>query len=158
MQTNYFRINKKEYCHFTEDYIFITNTKTPTFIPEEHDLGESYSISSILNYIFFAFIMAYCFFAIAYYGKQFFAEPLNYAAIFLLILSMRRVQQGFNASKSPSINRSKLKNILFKTPKFSFPRLEIYFVGPNNKTLKRTISVLYKKEALNILEKENIRL
>lgn len=156
MQTNYFRVNKKEYCHITDEEIFIVNTKTPTRIPLEHELGEGWGIMSVLNYIVFFFLFVYTAFSATYYGMDFIKQPWNYAAIFLLYLSFKRVQDGFHGSKTPTIQRKKIKNLLFKTPRFSYPRVVIYFEGPEGKVLKRTIPVLYKQEALPVLKETGL--
>jgi hypothetical protein len=153
MQTTYFRINKKEYCHINDEYIFIVNTKEPTRIPLAHELGEGWGIVSVLNYIVFGFLFVYTAMAITYYGFEFFIHPINYGAIILLLISFIRVKEGFLSSKTPMIERKKIRNVLFKTPKFSFPRLVIYFDGPEGKVIRRIIPVLYKKEALPVLER-----
>jgi hypothetical protein len=156
MQTNYFRINKKEYCHINDEYIFIVNTKEPTRVPLAHDLGEGWGVISILNYIVFAFLFIYTAMAITYYGFDFFVHPLNYGAIILLLISFMRVKEGFLSSRTPMIERKKIKNILFKSPKFSFPRLIIYFEGPEGKVIRRVIPILYKKEAIPVLERTGL--
>jgi hypothetical protein len=156
MQTRYFRINKKEYCHITDDTIFIINTKQPTRIPLEHELGEGWGIASILNYIFFAFIFVYTAISVSYYGIHFFKHPLNYGALFLLFISFVRVKNGFISSKTPTIKREKIRSVYFKTPRFSFPRVVIYFDGPEGKVLRKSIPVLYKKEALSVLEETGL--
>ena len=152
METKYFRINKKEYCHITDDVIFIVNTKAPKRIPLEHDLGEGWGIISILNYIWFIFLFVVVAASASYYGMQFFKEPINYGAIVLLFLSLIRVQNGLVMSRTPTISRSKIKSIYLKAPIFSFPRLVIYFEGPEGKILRKTISILYKKEAVPVLQ------
>jgi hypothetical protein len=73
-----------------------------------------------------------------------------------LFLSFKRIQDGFNSSRTPTISRNKIKSVYFKTPKFSYPRLVIYFEGPEGKILKRTISVLYKQEALPVLKETGL--
>lgn len=152
MQTKFFRTSKKEYCHITDDAVFIFNSPEPTRIPLEHDLGESWGIFSVLNYILFFFLFVYAAMSISYYGMGFFRQPVNYGGLFLLFLSFKRIQDGFNSSKTPTILRNKIRTVHFKTPKFSYPRLVIYFEGPEGKVLKRTISVLYKQEALPVLK------
>jgi len=156
MQTKYFRVNKKEYCHITDELIFIVNSKTPSRIPLEHDLGEGWGIMSVLNYITFFFLFVYVAVSATYYGIDFVKQPLNYGALFLLFLSFKRVQDGFNGSRTPTITRSKIRNLLFKTPRFSYPRIVIYFEGPEGKVLKRTIPVLYKQEALPVLRETGL--
>jgi hypothetical protein len=156
MQTKYFRANKKEYCHITDDTIFITNTKTPDRIPLEHELGEGWGIMSVLNYLTFFFLFVYTAISVTYYGVEFIKQPWNYAALFLLFLSFKRMQEGFNSSRTPTIDRKKIKNVLFKTPRFSYPRLVIYFDGPEGKVLRRSISVLYKQEALPVLKETGL--
>lgn len=153
MESNYFRINKKEYCHITDEYIFIFNSKEPHRIPLEHKLGEGWGILSVLNYVFFFLIFMYTAFSVMYYGSGFFMNPINYAALYLLYLSMKRIVDGLNSSRTPTISRSKIKSLVFRTPKFSYPRLVIYFDGPEGKVLKRIIPVLYKQEALPVLKK-----
>jgi len=149
-------VNKKEYCHINDQYLFIFNSKTPTRIPLEHDLGEGWGILSVLNYITFFFLFAYTAISITFYGMGFFKEMINYGGLLLLFLSFRRIQDGFNSSRTPTIGRSKIKNVLFKTPKFSYPRLVIYFEGPEGKVLRRTIPVLYKQEALPVLKETGL--
>jgi len=156
MQTKYFRINKKEYCHITAEEIFIFNSKEPTRIPLEHELGEGWGVLSILNYITFFFLFVYVAISVTYYGAGFFKMWLNYGALILLFLSLKRIQDGFNSSRTPTIQRSKIKNVVFKTPKFSYPRLLIYFEGPEGKVLRRKIPVLYKKEALPVLKETGV--
>jgi hypothetical protein len=156
MQTKYFRTSKKEYCHITDDTIFIFNTKEPNRIPLEHTLGEGWGIGSVLNYIIFALLFLYNVVSATYYKIDFIKQPLNYFALFLLFLSFKRIQDGFNSSKTPTIQRSKIKSVYFKTPKFSYPRLVIYFEGPEGKILRRTISVLYKQEALPVLKETGL--
>lgn len=156
MQSNYFRINKKEFCHVTDEHVFIFNSKEPTRIPKEHDLSEAWGIMSMLNYIFFFLIVVYTAFSVMYYGGNFFLNPVNYAAIFLLILSMKRIMDGKFSSRTPSIQRSKIRSVQFKAPKFSYPRVVIFFEGPEGKVLKRVIPVLYKQEALPVLERTKL--
>ncbi len=157
MQTKYFRINKNEYCHITDDTIFITNSKDVIYIPPEHELSEGWGIISILNYILFTFLFIYVAASVTNSGINFFKVPLNYGAIFILFILFIRIKEGFLSSKTPSINRSKIKSIYFKTPAFSFPRLVIYFEGPEGKVLRRTIPVLYKQEALPILKEAGLQ-
>lgn len=156
MQTKYFRISKKEYCHITDDQIFIFNTREPTRIPLEHELGEGWGVLSILNYITFFFLFVYVAISITYYGMDFFKIWINYGALLLLFLSFKRIQDGFNSSRTPTIQRNKIKNVLLKTPKFSYPRLLVYFEGPEGKVLRRKIPVLYKKEALPVLKETGV--
>lgn len=156
MQTKYFRINKKEYCHITDDAIFIINSKEVARIPLEHDLGEAWGIVSILNYLLFTFLFVFTAISIAYYGFYFFKQPINYGALFLLFISFMRVKEGFLSSRTPTIIRNKIKSVYFKTPKFSFPRLVIYFDGPEGKVVRKIIPVLYKKEALPILQEAGL--
>lgn len=156
MQTKYFRTSKKEYCHITEDMVFIFNTKDPGRIPLEHSLGEGWGIASVLNYIVFFLLFLYNALSAAYYKLDYIKQPLNYCALFLLFLSFKRIQDGFNGSKTPAIKRSKIRSVYFKTPKFSYPRLVIYFEGPEGRVLRRTISVLYKQEALPVLKETGL--
>lgn len=156
MQTKFFRTSRKEYCHITGDTVFIFNSKEPTRIPHEYELSESWGIFSVLNYILFFFLFAYAALSITYYGMDFFKQPLNYGALFLLALSLKRVQDGFNSSKTPTIPRNRIRTVYFKTPRFSYPRLVIYFDGPEGKVLRRTISVLYKQEALPVLKETGL--
>lgn len=151
MQTKYFRVNKKEYCHITDDTVFVINSKEPTRIPLEHELGEGWGIMSVLNYIFFAFIFIYTALSVSYYGIDFFKRPLNYGALFLLFISFVRVKNGFISSRTPTIQRNKIRSVYFKTPRFSYPRVVIYFEGPEGKVLRKIIPVLYKQEALSVL-------
>lgn len=152
MQTKYFRVSKKEYCHITDDTVFVINTKKVVRVPLEHELGEGWGVLSILNYIFFAFIFIYTGIALTYYGEYFFKHPVNYGALFLLVLSFMRIKNGFVGSSTPTISRRKIRSVYFKTPKFSYPRVLIYFEGPEGKVLRKIIPVLYKKEALAVLE------
>ncbi len=152
MQTKYFRINKKEYCHITNELIFIYSSKTPLRIPPEHELSEAWGIKSILNYILFALLFIYTSVSLSRYGVNFFKYLVNYGELFLLFISFIRIKEGFISSNTPTILRSKIKSVYLKTPKFSFPQLVIYFEGPDGKTLRRTIPILYKKEALPILQ------
>lgn len=150
--TKYFRTTTNEYCHISDDTVFIFNTKEPTRIPLEHELSNAWGVKSILNYIFFAFMLMYTMFSVSYYGANFFKEPLNYGALLLLFLSFVKIKEGFISSSTPNIPRSKIKSIHFKTPKFSYPRLVIYFDGPEGKILRRSISIKYKKEAEQVLK------
>lgn len=156
MQTNYFRINKKEYCHINDEYVFIVNTKEPTRVPLAHDLGEGWGIISILNYLVFAFLFVYTAMAITFYGFEFFVHPINYGAIILLLISFVRVKEGFLSSRTPMIERKSIQSIVLKTPLFSYPHLLIYFNGPEGKVIRRKISILYKKEALPVLERTKL--
>lgn len=156
MQTSYFRVNKKEYCHISDDTVFIINSKEVTRVPLEHELAEGWGIVSVLNYIFFVFIFFYTAFSVSYYGIYFFSHILNYGALFLLFVSLMRIKNGFNSSTTPTIMRNKIKSVHFKTPKFSFPRLVIYFEGPEDKIVRKIIPVLYKKEALPVLKKTGL--
>ncbi len=156
MQTKYFRVNKKEYCHITEDAVFVLNTKDVTRVPLEHELGEGWGVLSILNYIFFAFIFVYTTIALSYYGSYFFKHPVNYGALFLLFLSFIRIKNGLMSSETPTIKRDKIRTVYFKTPRFSFPRVVIYFDGPEGKVLRKIIPVLYKQEALPVLEETGL--
>lgn len=152
MQTRYFRVNKKEYCHITDDAVFVINSKEVTRVPLEHELGEGWGVLSILNYIFFAFIFIYTVISMSYYGGAFFMQPVNYGALFLLFLSFIRIKNGLMSSNTPTIQRSKIRTVYFKTPRFSFPRVVIYFEGPEGKVLRKIIPVQYRKEALPVLE------
>ena len=156
MQTKYFRTTTKEYCHISKDAVFIFNTKEPTRIPLEHELGNAWGIKSVLNYIFFAMILMYTMFSVSYYGANFFMAPVNYGALLLLFISLVRMKENFNSSNTPAIQRNKIKNVLFKTPRFSYPRLVIYFEGPEGRVLRRTISVKYPKEALPVLQETGL--
>ncbi len=156
MQTKYFRINKKEYCHITDEDIFIISSKEVVRVPPVHELGEGWGIISMLNYILFAFLFVYVAASVTNSGVNFLKMPLNYAALFLLFISLIRIKDGFLTSKTPRIERNKIRSVYFKTPKFSFPRLVIYFEGPEGKVLRRTIPVLYKKEALPVLQEEKL--
>ena len=152
MQTTYFRVSKKEYLHITDDTIFIFNSKEPSRIPLEFELGEGWGIASVFNYLMFAFLIGYTFVSINNDGIYFFKHSLNYGALFLLFISFVRIKNGFISSRTPTINRSKIKSVYFKTPKFSYPRLVVYFDGPEGKVLRRTFSILYKNEALPVLK------
>jgi hypothetical protein len=152
MQTKYFRTSKKEYCHITDDTIFIFNSKEPNRIPLEHEVSNAWGILSVLNYILFFFLFAYVAISVNVYGFSFFKHVANYGGLFLLFISFMRIQRGLTSSNTPTIQRSKIKGIHFKTPPFSYPRLLIYFEGPEGKVLRRSISILYKREALPILK------
>jgi hypothetical protein len=152
MQTKYFRVSSREYCHISDDTVFIFNSKEPTRIPLEEELSNAWGISSILNYIVFAFLLIYTSISLSSYGMNFFSNPINYGGIVLLFLSFIRIQKGFQTSSTPTIPRNKIKSVYLKTPMFSFPRLVIYFEGVDGKVLSRTISILYKKEAVPVLE------
>ena len=156
MQTKYFRINKKEYCHITDDAIFIINSKEVTRIPEEHELGEGWGVLSMLNYMLFAFLFVYTAISTTYYGIAFFKQPLNYGALFLLFISFIRIKEGFISSRTPTIPRNKIKSVYFKTPRFSYPRLVIYFEGPEGKVLRKIIPILFKLEALPVLKETGV--
>ena len=156
MQTNYFRINKKEYCHITDDTVFIIDSKEVTRVPLEFELGEEWGIMSVVNYIAFTFLFLYVAISLTHYGINFFKHPFNYGALFLLYISFTRIKNGFLSSRTPTITRSKIKSVYFKTPKFSFPRLIIYFKGPEGKVLRKIIPVLYKKEALPVLHETGL--
>ena len=154
IQSTFFRVNKREYCHITDNEIFIFNSKTPGHVPPEHELSEAWGILSVLNYLFFTFLFAYTAISITSQETAFFENIYNYGVLTLLILSFTRLQSGFLTSKTPTIPLRKIKSVYFKTPMFSFPRLVIYFEGPEGKTLQRTIPVLYKQEALLVLEQK----
>ena len=156
MQTKYFRVSKKEYFHITDDVIFIFNSKEPTRIPLEYDLGEHWGIVSVFNYIVFLLLLGYTLMNINIYGFNFLMNSINYGALFLLFLSFVRIKNGFITSRTPTITRSKIRSVYFKTPKFSYPRLVIYFDGPEGKVLRRTFSVLYKQEALPVLKEAGL--
>ncbi|MDQ3048628.1 MAG: hypothetical protein M3R27_13850 [Bacteroidota bacterium] len=156
MPDNYFRINKKEYLHITDEHIFVVNSKTPGRIPLEFELSEAWGVISILNYIIFIFLFGYTVISMMYYGFDFFAHPINYGGIILLLISFRRVKEGFLSSRTPMIQRSKIRTAHLKSPKFSFPRLVIYFEGPEGKVLRRTFPILYKKEAIPVLERSGL--
>jgi hypothetical protein len=152
MQTRFFRINTKEYCHITNDTLFIINSKEVVRVPLEHELGEGWGVISILNYLVFAFLFVYTALSITYYKLDFFLHPWNYGALILLLVAFNRVKEGFQTSRTPMIPRHKIRNVEFRTPKFSYPRLIIYFDGPEGKVLKKVVSVLYKQEALPVLK------
>jgi len=156
MQTTHFRINEKEHCHINEDVIFIINGKEVTRVPLEHELSEAWGIASILNYILFVLLFGYVSVSINMQGADFFRHPFNYGALFLMILSFMRIQQGLVSSKTPTIYRNKIRSVYFKTPFYSYPRLVIYFEGPEGKVLRRTFSILYQQEALPILKEAGL--
>jgi hypothetical protein len=149
--TRYFRTTTKEYCHISDDTVFIFNSKEPTRIPLEHELGDAWSVKAILNYIAFGLILLYIMFAVSYYGGNFFIYYYNYPAIFLLFLTFIRMRNLMVGSTTPTIQRNKITNALLKKPWFSFARLVIYFHGPEGKVLRRVISVKYPKEAMPVL-------
>lgn len=156
MNTVFFRVNKKEYCHITDEYVFVTNEKVPSRIPLEHELSDAWGVVSVLNYIFFGLIFIYTAISINYYGIEFFKHIENYGAILLLILSLIRMKNGQLGSKTPTIARKSIRAVYFKTPKFSFPRVVLYFEGPEGKVLRRIIPVRYKKEAETALKNSGI--
>lgn len=156
METKFFRTTTKEYCHITDDAVFIFYSKDPNHIPLEYELSNAWGVKSILNYIFFFFILMYTMFSLTYYGANFFKEPINYGGLILLFISFVKIKEGFISSNSPTIPRNKIKSVYFKTPFFSYPRLVIYFEGPEGKILRRSISIKYKKEALPILEEAGL--
>ena len=156
MQTTHFRINKKEHCHINDDVIFIINSKDVARIPLEHELSEAWGIMSIINYIVFLFLFGYVSISLNMHGAGFFKQPFNYGALFLMILSFMRIQQGLVSSKTPTIYRNKIKSVYFKTPFYSYPRLVIYFEGPEGKVLRRTFPILYKQEALPVLKEAGL--
>jgi len=156
MQTKYFRTTTDEYCHINNDTVFIFNTKEPTRIPLEHELSNAWSVKSILNYIVFVLLLIYIMFSVSYYNVGFFTEPINYGGLLLLFLSFVRIKEGFISSDTPTIPRNKIKSVYLKSPMFSYPRVVVYFDGPEGKVLRRNISVKYKKEAEQILTEEGL--
>ncbi len=156
MKTFFFRINKKEYCHITDEKIFVVNGKDVMRVPLEHQLGEGWGIASIFNYFIFTFLFLYVALSISYYQVAFFAHPLNYGALILLLISFLRVKEGFLGSRTPMIPREKIHTVYFKTPKFSYPRVVIYFDGPEGKIIRKIIPVLYAKEALPVLKESGL--
>ncbi len=154
--TKYFRTTTDEYCHISDDTVFIFNTKEPTRIPLEHEVSDAWGIKSVLNYIFFVMILFYTMFSVSYYGAGFFMQPLNYGALLLLFISFVKIKDGFVSSSTPTIQRSKIKTVHFKTPMFSFARVVIYFEGPEGKVLRRSISVKYKQEAEQVLKETGL--
>jgi hypothetical protein len=151
MEKTYFRINKKEYCHINDEYIFIVNKQSPDRVPLAHELGEGWGVINILNIIFFVLLFTYTGMAISYYGISFFREIWNYAALFLLIVFLVRIKESYLSSRTPTISRRKILNVVLKKPRFSFPHINIYFEGPEGKTLRRRIPILYLKEAEPVL-------
>ena len=156
MKTRFFRINNKEYCHISDDTLFIINSKEVMRVPLEHHLGEGWGIISILNYLIFAFLFVYTALSITYYQLEFFMHVVNYGAVILLLIAFKRVKDGFNSSRTPAISRNKIVSVEFRTPKFSHPQLLIYFNGPEGKVLRKMIPVLYKQEALPILKETGL--
>jgi hypothetical protein len=156
MQTRFFRINKKEYCHISDDAVFIINSKVVSRVPLEHELGESWGVISIFNYLIFGFLFVYTALSITQYQFDFFVHPVNYGAIILLLIFFSRVKAGFQNSRTPMIPRNKIKNVHFKTPKFSYPHLVIYFNGPEGKVVKKIIPVLYKQEAIPVIRESGL--
>lgn len=154
--TKYFRTTTGEYCHIDDDTVYIFNTKEPTRIPLEHEVSDAWGIKSVLNYIFFALILFYTMFSMSYYGSAFFKHILNYGALLLLVLSFIQIKEAFVSSSTPTIQRNKIKTVHFKTPIFSYPRVLIYFEGPEGKILRRSISVKYKQEGIQILKESGL--
>lgn len=151
MDTKYFRVNNSEYCHITDDTIFITSGKDPKRIPLEYTLSEAWGIVSILNYFLFTALLIYISSTVTNLGMNFFKKPISYGTLFVLFYSFVRIKNGFITSKTATISRNKIKATYFKTPRFSYPQLVIYFEGPAGKVLKRTIPALYTKEAMPVL-------
>ena len=131
LPTKYFRTTTGEYCHIDDDTVYIFNTKEPTRIPLEHEVSDAWGIKSVLNYIFFVMILFYT-------------------------MSLVKIKEGFISSTTPTIQRSKIKTVHFKTPMFSYPRVVIYFEGPEGKVLRRSISVKYKQEGLQVLKEAGL--
>jgi hypothetical protein len=156
MQTHFFRINKREYCHISDDAVFIINSKEVSRVPLEHELGEGWGVISIFNYLIFGFLFVYTALSITQYQFDFFVHPVNYGAIILLLIFFSRVKAGFQSSRTPMIPRNKIKNVHFKTPKFSYPRLIIYFDGPEGKVVQKIIPVLYKQEAIPVIRESGL--
>lgn len=156
METLFFRVNKKEYCHISKEQVFVINSKEVTRIPLEHELAEGWGVLSIINYILFTFLFVYTAVTITYYKFDFFIHPMNYGALILLLISFNRVKEGFQSSKTPMIPRDKIQSVYFKTPRFSYPRVIIYFDGPEGKIIRKIIPVLYPKEALPVLKESGL--
>lgn len=156
MEKSYFRVNKKEYCHINDEFIFIVNTNEPTRIPTAHHLGEGWGIRSVLNYIIFALLFAYTGLTITAYGSNFFIAPVNYGALLLLFYFLAKIREGFVSSRTPTIDRKLIKRVLVKTPWYSYPRVVVYFMGPEGKLLRRVIRILYPKEALPVLKAKGL--
>lgn len=156
MEKSYFRINSREYCHINDEYIFIVNTKEPTRIPVAFDLGEGWGVMSTLNYLVFAFLFVYTAASLTFYGYDFFIHPINYGAIILLLMAFMRVKEGFLSSRTPTIIRKTIKFVILKTPRFASPHILIYFDGPEGKVVRRKIPILYKKEALPVLQAKGL--
>lgn len=156
VSSNYFRINQKEYCHITDDVLFIVNGKDVKRIPLEHDLSEAWGIVSVLNYLVFTVLFVYVTVSVNTKGADFFMHLPNYGALLLMVLSFMRIHRGTVTSRTPTIRRNKIRSTVFETPVFSFPRLTIYFEGPEGKVLQKIVPVLYKQEALQVLEKTGL--
>lgn len=156
MKTRFFRINSREYCHINDDTLFIINSKEVFRVPLEHHLGEGWGVISIFNYLIFAFLFVYTALSITYYKFEFFQHPINYGTLILLLIAFNRVKNGFQNSRTPAISRDRIITVEFKTPKFSHPRLLIYFNGPEGKVLRKMIPVLYKQEALPVLKETGL--
>lgn len=152
MEKSYFRINKKEYCHINDEFIFIVNTKEPTRIPTAHELGEGWGIKSTLNYIIFFLLFLFTAMSITAYGTAFFIHPVNYGALLLLFYFLAKIRLGFVSSRTPTIDRKLIHSVEVKTPWYSFPRVVVEFDGPEGKVLKRVIRILYPKEAIPVLK------
>jgi hypothetical protein len=156
MQTKHFRTTTNEYCHITNDYVFIFNSKEPSRIPVEHDLSNAWSIKNVLNIVLFAILLFYVMGSVNYYGIYFFKEPINYGGLVLLFLLLVRIKENFMSSNTPVILRNTIKAVYLKKPKFSYARVVIYFVGPEGKVLRRKISVKYPIEAEKVLKEEGL--
>lgn len=156
MKTRFFRINNKEYCHINEDTLFIINSKEVMRIPLEHHLGEGWGVISVLNYLIFAFLFVYTALSITFYKLEFFQHFINYGAIILLLIMFKRVKDGFQNSRTPNIPRHKIVSVEVRSPKFSHPRLLVYFNGPEGKILRKMIPILYKQEALPVLRESGL--
>src|ERR1043166_1443074 len=149
--TRFFRTTTKEYCHISEDTVFIFNSAQPTRIPLEHEFGDAWSIKAVMNFIGLGLITLYLMFAAGYYGNNFFKVIDNYPAILIFFLLFIRMKNFMVGSTTPTIQRNKITNVIFKKPVFSFARILIYFEGPEGKILRRAISVKYPKEAMPVL-------
>lgn len=156
MNTRHFRTTTKEYCHINNDVVFIFNTKEPTRIPLEHELGNAWAVKSILNYIFFGIMLLYNMVSISFYGLNYFTNYWNFGALLLWYISFMKIREAVVSSNTPTIPRNKIKSVHLKTPMFSFPRVVIYFEGPEGKVLRRSISVKYKQEAIQVLKETGL--
>jgi hypothetical protein len=156
MQTEYFKVTKEEYCHISDEAIFLTGDEIINHMPKPHDLGEGWGVKSIVNYLLVFLLGMYILLSVGLYGLAFFIAPVSYGAMFLFVLLAYKAKDRFNKSMSPYIYRNTIKSAEIKSQLFAAPSLEIYFDGPEGKVLRRNFPILYKNNALKVLENSGI--